>query len=378
MNRMASRRAALPALLALLVLTLIPAQARAAHGQSLNLSAGLGASYDDNFLELSDNQLSDFSSGLHPRRYSVRSTDDVLYAPDLALTWQFDERHGRRHALRARYDGNFHSRNGTADCDAAGLRWTESFPRDRRLSAGWYRLNNFYLRQLRDEDLPAPLGEFRYQRAQFDLDIWSANWRQRLGRSVHAEVAYQFERRAYLPAFRERDSGTHQAELHADWSRLSRSPVLDVHLGYLRSDAKAADGDEAGGVADDDDVSYHGFEGGVGAHTEFRRSGSWRLGGDLAWETEHRAYDSNRLTDRYHYGRHDTMNAVEAGLRLGYRPHWGLRAYYRLQDNAATLGASAPPSSDSGTYRENRFGLQLDWTGRVWHQAAAVAESAAD
>jgi hypothetical protein len=368
----------LATLAGLLLLPCLPVHALAAHGQSLGLSAGLASARDDNFLQYSDNQLADFASGLHPRRYSVESTDDGVFVPDLALTWQLDEGKGRRHALRLRGEGDFHARNGTADYSALGLRWTESFARDRRFTAGWYRLNNYYLRQLRDEDLPLVLGEFRYQRAQFDLNIYSAGWRQRLGHAMHTDLGYQFERRTYLHEFRERDSGTHEGDLHLDWDRLPHRADIEVRLGYRSSDAKATDGDEVAGVQDDDDVSYHGPEAGISGRMEFRRVRRWRFGGDLAYELGKRTYDSSRPADRYHYGRDDVLHAVEAGLRLGRRPHWTVRGYYRLESNTATLGASAPPSSDSGSYRSNRFGLEIDWSGRVWHQAAATDDEAGE
>ena len=369
----------LAALAALLLLPCLPARSLAARGQSLSVSAGLATAYDDNFLQYSDLQLATFALGTHPLRYAVESTDDGLFTPDLSLTWQLDEGGGRRHALRLHWDGDFHARNATADHHATGVRWTESFASGRRLTAGWYRLNNYYLRQLRDEDLPSALGDQRYQRAQFDLDIYSAGWRQRLGQSMHADLGWQFEKREYVPAFRERTSGTHQGDLHLDWDRLPHRGDVEVRIAWRQSDAKGTDGDEVGGVRDDDDVSYHGPEAGISGRMEFHRDRRWRFGGDLGWELGKRAFDSPlTTTDPYHYGRHDTMNAVEAGLRLAYRRRWTARAYYRVENNTAKLGAIAPPTSDSGSYHENRFGLELGWSGLVWHQAAATADEGSD
>jgi hypothetical protein len=370
---MTGRRLATLALLALL--TPLPTRALAARGQSLNLSAGVSSAYDDNFMQFSDHQLTDFDSGLHPLRYSVQSTGDALFLPEAALTWRLDDGGGRRHTLRLRWEGDFHSRNGTADNNAASVRWTEFFAKDRRLTAGWYRLNNFYVRQLRDEDLDVTLGELRYQRAQFDLSIYSAAWRQRLARSMLADFAYQFEDRTYAPGFIERTSGTHQGELRLDWDRLPHRADIEARFGWRDSQADATDGDEVGGVREDDDVSYHGPEGGISGRMEFRRAHGWRWGGDLGWEMESRAYDSDLPTDPYHFGRNDLLNAVEAGVRLGYRRHWTARVYYRLENNVANLGVSAPPSSDSGSYRENRVGLELNWSGLVWRQATAQDES---
>ena len=363
MNRPAGFAAAAAVILA----SLGVAPALAARGQSLSFTAGVRSLYDDNFLQYSSNQLADFDSGVHPLRYSIESTGDAIVQPSLALTWELDQGGGRRHALRLRGDGDFHGRSGTADYRATSVRWTETFRRDRRLSLGYYRADDFYLRQLRDEDLAVALGDLRYRRAQFDLQIGSASWRQPLGRRMAAGASYQFEDRRYVPEFRERDSGTHQGEARLEWNRLPHRGVVGVRAGYHVSDARGTDGDEIGGVADDDDLSYHGFLGGLGGRMEFRRGGPWRFGGDLAYELETRTYDSSLPTDRYHFGRDDVLHAVELGLRLGYRPHWSMRGFYRLEDNHANLGTSAPPTSDSGSYRVNQAGLAIEWSGNLWH-----------
>lgn len=361
--------------LALLAASLIAAApASAGYGHSVGLGAGITSRYDDNFLQYSDNQLRDFADGLHPLRYAVESTDDAVFEPELSLVWEFDQGRGRRHAIRVRGEGDFHARNGTADFRSMSLRWTEAFRGDRRFSVGYYQLTDFYLRQLRDEDLPAALGDRRYRRAQFDLRIASASWRQRLGRRIQAGLAYQFEDRAYVREFRERDSGTHQGEVRFGWVRLPRRGDLDLHLGYRASDARGTDGDELGGVRDDDDVSYRGLESGVDYRLEFTRRGRWRFGGDLAYEFETRNYDTTLPADKFHYGRDDVLHTLELGVRVGYRPHWAARGFYRLASNTASLGTTAPLTSDSGNYRVNQVGLAVEWSGILWRQPRASAE----
>lgn len=364
--------------LAALAAALAVSPAAAKKDQSLHLDAALNSRYDDNILQLSDHQVTDFDSGLHPLRYSLESTDDGVFVPSLALTWELDEGRGRRHALRLRGEGDLHAKNSTADYRAYGARWTESWRRGRRLALGWYRLDNYYVRQLRDEDLPLALGDFRYRRSEFDLQIFSGSWRQDVGKKMNATLAYQFEKRDYVPEFRERTSGTHQGEVRLDWDRLPKRGDVEAHLGYVSSVADATDGDEIAGVKDDDDVSYHGFEGGLDGRMEFSRKGQWRFGGDVEYEVEKRIYDSDLPADRYHYGRDDLMNAVEVGLRLGYRPHWTCRGYYRLEQNTATLGASAPLSSDSGSYRVNQIGLSIGWSGDVWRAGAGASEESGE
>jgi hypothetical protein len=351
------------------------ASAAAARGQSLNLNVGVTSLYDNNFLEFSSNQLRDFASGSHPLRYAVQSTDDLILEPELALTWELDQGAGRRHALRLRGTGDFHATNGTADFRAWSGRWTESFRRDRRFSAGYYRLPGYYLRQLRDEDLPAALGDARYQRAELDLQILSASWRQGVGRRARVGLAYQHEDRAYVAAFRERDSGTHQGEIQVSWTHLPKRAELDLRVGYRSSQARGTDGDEVGGVRDDDDVSYHGFEGGANYGEEFGRRGRWRVGGDLGYELETRRYESTLASDPYHHGRSDVLNAFQAGVRARHSPHWGFRAFYRFVHNTASLGTTAPPGSDRGTFNTNQVGVSIEWSGDLWRQSKADADA---
>ncbi len=357
-----------------LVAILAAAPAHAAQGQSLAVTAGVTTSYDDNILELSDNQLGDFEAGTHPLRFAVKATDDVVYNPSLALTWELDQGRGRRHAMRIRGEGDFHAKNGIADVHSFSVNWRESFRRDRRLAVGYFVLPDYYLRQLRDEDLPAALGDFRYRRAQFDLQIATASWQQRAGRGRLAGLAYRFEHRRYNSEFRERNAGLHQGELSLDWNRLPRRGDVGLHAGYRVSNAQATDGDEVGGVRDDDDLSYHGLVAGIDGRMEFTRTGPWRLGGDLGYLLETRRYESKLTTDRYHFDRNDVLHAVEVGLRIGYRPHWTMRGSFRFQDNTAHLGTSAPPTSDSGNYRVKQVGLAIEWSGDLWQRSPESEE----
>ncbi len=364
---------ALTTLLAL-VACMSAAPTRAAGGQSLGLTAGFSTGYDDNFLELSDNQLRDFEAGTHPLRFAVRTTDDVVYNPWLAITWELDQGRGRRHSLRIRGEGDFHEKNGIADFQSYSVNWRESFRRDRRLSAGYFVLPDFYLRQLRDEDLPAALGDSRYRSAQFDLQIATAGWQQRAGRGRLAGLAYRFERRRYNLDFQERNAGLHQGELSLDWNRLPRRGNVGLQAGYRVSRSQATDGDEVGGVRDDDDLSYHGLVARIDGRMEFKRTGPWRLGGDLAYQLETRQYESKLVADRYHFGRSDVLQIVELGLRVGYRPHWAMRGFFRFEDNSAQLGTPAPPTSDSGSYRVKQLGLALEWSTDLWRRSPELEE----
>lgn len=340
-----------------------------AAGQSLNLRAGLTTLYDDNILQYSDAQLQAFDPTLNPARFAIETPGDAVFHPSLALGWEIDRGHGRRHALGLRTEGDYHGRDGTADFHSIGADWRESFQHERRLSLGYYFLPNYYLRQLYDEDWTAVPAAVRYHPAQFDLHIASAGWSERAGRDRRLDLAYQFERRSYDADFRERDSDTHQGTVRFGWRRLPRGSQIDLWSGLRMSHAAGNDGDDTLGVVPDDaDISYHGVLGGAGGRMDLAKAGAWSFLGDLSYQIETRSFVSDRTADRYHFGRHDLLNAVEVGVRGVHASRWSLRAFYRFENNAATLGSSAPPSSDVGSYRENQVGLAITWSSELWRQ----------
>ena len=346
-----------------------PRPALAARGQRLNLGLGSSSLYDDNFLQYSSDQLRVFASGLSPDRFSIRSSDDLLVGPYASLTWLNEMGKARSRSLRLKWSSEFHKKNGTADLRTYSATWREAFSKDRRLTLYGYWLPGFYLRQLFDEDAVVAFpGLSRYRRVEFDLAIGSLAWRQRIGGKTRGEIKYQYEHRSYNPDFVERTSGTHQGELGVEFYRLPSRGALEFHGGYRVSNAKAADSDTVG---DDPDVSYHGIIAGLGWRMELARKSAWRLGASAAYELGTRAYDSNLPTDKYHYKRDDTSNDVDVALRWAFPPHWTVRGIYSLGHNSAHLGTQAPPSSDTGSYTENKVGLAVDWSGALWRQANA-------
>ena len=373
---MRTQARAIAALTATLTLGAVAAPpAHAARGQSLNLTTRLSTYYHDNILRYSQGQLQDFQLSLHPDRYAIETSDDLVFNPSLALAWELDQGRGRRHALRLKGEGDFHRKNGNVDFRSVSLGLRESWSRDRRLALSWYVLPRYYLRQLFDDDfVPAYAGLTKYRRADFSLQIASAGWTQRATRNVLLEVGYQHEKRDYNHDFEERDSKLHQGEVGVRFVRLPHRATVSLGGGYRVSRARAEDANMAEPVPDPD-VSYHGFSLGVGGRMEIARRGPWRLGGDLAYALETRKYDSDRPTDRYHFGRSDILHAVEVALRMAYRPRWSLRGFYRLEKNTATLGTTAPLSADAGSYRTNLAGLAIEWSGDVWQQAAVEPES---
>ena len=368
--RAATTAACLPTLLALGV-----CQARAARGQSLNATVGLTMLYDDNILQYSQEQLEVYESGRQPDRFSLATSDDALFGPSLSLSWEADRGGGRRRGLSLQGSGDFHAKNGTADFRSGRVSWREQLRSGQRLLVSYYLLPHFYVRQLFDEDAVVPYsGLSRYRRAQFDLQIASLSWMQPLARRLRVELDYQYENRRYNSSFRERDSGAHEGRVGLHWRLLPRGQRIDTWGGYRVSHARADDGDLEPASADDVDLRYRGLVAGVQGTVDLARGPRWRLSADLEYGLATRTYGSDRPADRYHFGRDDLLNEGAIGFRLARGPHWSVRGFYRLEKSRADLGATAPPQSETGTYRQNQVGVGIEWSGTLWRQAPPEEE----
>lgn len=345
----------------------VPAFAQGA--QTVQVTTGFQSVYDTNILQYSDAQLRRFDAGTHPEQFAIQSRDDVVWGPHVLLQWEQRGEQARRRSLRLRGDGDFHQRNGTADFHSFSVGWRESFSGDRRLALSWYVLPRYYVRELYDQDLAAaaPPSQ-RYDRAEFGLQIASAAWTHGLTRRARLDAEYQLERRDYNRSFDERDSDTHRAALGASWSRLPGRASIGLEGGYRWSRARAGEGidPQSGNPYFLPDVSYHGPLGSINGAIELLRASDMRLTGDLQVSTAMRVFESQHLSDRYHYGRRDLSNALEVGVRAAIPPHWATRVSYRYETNGSDLGAAAPPSADSGDYHAHQLALSIDWSGVLW------------
>lgn len=361
----------------LLALALLPAAgiapcasaAQRVWRERIMLSVALRASHDDNFLQYSDGQIATFDAGTNPDRYSVTSIDDALFEPSVSLRYDLDR--GRRggRTIRLRWSGDFHGTNATADDGAGSIFWREEFARGRSVSVGAYRLPNYYLRQLFDEDIASGLGVSRYRRASFALTIGRLEYRQRLASRTIGFLHYRFEHRGYDAYFRERTSDTHEVRVGSGWNSRGRRFDLRGTAGYRTSAAEAKDGDEVpGSPADDADVSYHGPV--AGARTRIRLSGSkaGRLVGEIGAEYQRREYTSDRVSDTAHHGRVDRIADLTVGLRWNPRGPFSVRGFFRHENDRATFSSANLPSTDPASYVANQVGASVEWGTTLWRR----------
>ncbi|MGE5176338.1 MAG: hypothetical protein ACM3JJ_08155 [Hyphomicrobiales bacterium] len=370
-TRLSSRSAALAALLLLAAAGAAPGASATETGwrERIRLSVALRASHDDNFLQYSDGQIATFDAGTNPDRYSVTSIDDALFEPSVSLRYELDR--GRRggRTIRLRWSGDFHGTNATADDGAGSVSWREEFAHGRSVAVGAYRLPNYYLRQLFDEDVPSGLGVSRYRRASFALTIGSVEYRQRLATRTNGFLHYRYERRTYDQYFRERTSDTHEVRIGSGWNSRGRRWDLDGTAGYRTSAADARDGDEAtGSPADDPDVSYHGPVASARTRIRLSGTGAGRLAGEIGAEYERREYTSDRVSDTSHHGRIDRIADVTIGLRWNPPGPFSFRGFFRHGNDRATFASANRPSTDPASYVANQIGASVEWGATLWRR----------
>jgi len=337
--------------------------------QRIRLGAGVGVMHDDNILQYSDGQIATFEAGTHPDRYSIETIGDVVWEPSVSLAYTKDRGTRRGRMVRLRWSGSFHATNQTADYGAGSVTWRESFSKGRAITFGVYKLPNYYLRQLRDEDIPLGGGVSRYRRATFDLTIGSIEWRQRVAPGTTLSLDYQFERRAYNEDFRERDSDTHVAGLGGDWSPKAKPFSLAGSAAYRASRAAGEDGDEVAGVPPDDaDISYNGMVFSAGTRVDLAHSSSGRLEGEIGSGVSTRNYTTDRVNDTSHYQRDDLLFNMTVGLRWNPRGPFSLRGFYEHENNKATFSSPTPPTSDPSSYSANMVGMSVDWGRSLWRR----------
>lgn len=337
--------------------------------ERLRLGLGLGVMHDDNILEYSDGQIRTFEAGTHPDRYSIETIDDVVWEPTVSLAYTKDRGTRRGRMIRLRWSGSFHATNQTADYGAASVTWRESFSKGRAISLGVYELPNYYLRQLRDEDIPLGGGVSRYRRASFDLTIGSVEWRQRVAQRTTLTLDYQYERRVYNEDFRERDSDTHVVGLGCDWSPKKKPFSLAGSAAYRSSRAAGEDGDEvAGAPPDDADISYNGLVLSAGTRVDLAQGRSGRLEGEIGSGVSTRNYTTDRVYDTSHYQRDDLLFNMTVGLRWNPRGPFSLRGFYEHENNKATFSSPTPPTSDPSSYTANMIGMSIDWGRSLWQR----------
>ncbi len=308
-----------------------------------------GLSYDDNILNLRDDTLDEFDSGVFPEnRFLIDSVDDVVAIPGVQLSYSVVPKTRRRNRLRLSVDGFRYLNNSIKDFERYRLDFEkdltdtrddltsmeseyEEATQKRLRTIRSYRLANRsrlrfrysytptrYNGQLRDKN------DFRqFKSAESSSQGWDVRWLQRLNTGdenrFSLELRYGQGERDYNVDFEERDSDEDRLTIGGHWYSLGDDAYWDsallVHLVNLDSNTSLIGQVSEGGTIEDD-VSYESeaVQVYVGRRWYREKGGSVlrkqnRLWASLYWRTKE--YTTDNLEDLSHFGRSDDRVTVD-------------------------------------------------------------------
>ena len=328
----------------------------------LDFSAGIATSYDDNILGYSERDLFAFQYRLNPPRFALKTTDDVVLAPYVEIAWEPDSI--RSNSLLARLTANRYATNTIRDNYESFLQW-RMWPRRRlRLTISGSYLPSYYMRRYADDEVVVPYPQLpRYRDARYRQTGGSASIEWRPRGSWRGQLGYEYDRRDFLRAFAERDENRHAMKLTIRAPRI-RQFEGRVRVTYGRALARAQDGDEADGPADDPDISTRSLAAGFTLEwVSRRRDPSIALRQTVDYEA--RRYTTNDISDTRRFGRSIHETGVEWELLYGFSRHWQAGASYgidlqRLTGPVSDLAAF----TDASSYNRHQVSVSLGWTSR--------------
>jgi hypothetical protein len=276
----------------------------------------LSVAYDNNLCSYSDDDLDLFVDQLEPDRFRIETYDDLVFLPSL----EFKVGYGRsafRSGLDARYRANLYTGNSIKNYQTLRLEFNQRLFDFSSVSLGYSYLPSFYIRDIKDFDLPAD-AENRYRKMEFER---RAGW---LDVSVPAtdrlEFSGGYERRVYdyCDSFNEYDGVADSYKAQAEIDLWDYRPSFEYT--FRTYDARGYDepGETKQG-SDDSDASYeqdqYQITLGLPGFRVHRVEGDLTLGFRFA----DRYYTSKKPfeDDPYHSGREDALTKGWVTMRAG-------------------------------------------------------------
>lgn len=375
-TRLRSTRAGLTVILPLLCLG-PPADMAAAADKRWDLRLALEERYDDNIVELSDDDLDRFDEGRPGdetrNRYSIESTDD--FVTTLRAAFDFDARW--RGDVTTTFDATLsahqHLENSIKDYESIRLGVEQGLHPGRTyataLAVSWSVTPDYYLRNLVDEESEFALNISGYRlEASYREKILVARLEQVLvPRRLRFESVVGREIRDYNGAFNERDSESPLWEAAVLWEPHGDAR-LRLRVTFRREDLQA-EGDLPDTIFAEDDISHRREI--LRGEARFR----WGPGGlrrtvRLSFEAEDRDYTTDDPNDIFHYGRHDDRTRINAGLRVELRRGWYISAEYEREENRSDFPSAIamvldPDETTDFTANRVTFAFGYVLSGRV-------------
>jgi hypothetical protein len=334
-----------------------PARERA----GFSFGAALDLRYDDNILQLSDEDIARLEEGQPSSRFRITSPDDwvsVLKLDGRVSHEVFSRRDTRVHLG---VDVYRYATNDIKNWSEYRLDVAQELTASRRhlllFRAGLDYVADFYLRELTDDDASFQAQTRIRNSARYDETAFFAQLDQEVVSSrLNLSLLWELGDRDYVADFDERDGDRTTFKLGCRVRPFGPSrAVLTVGWEQGRYDAA---GDLARTPIPDDDISFE-FAGPTFALTVPR--GTLQRGRfEADYELERRDYVTTNVFDLSHFGRHDRR--LEYGIRLvqRLRPGLDLALNWRRLGNDARFPTGLEPQDDVTDFVENRidFGIR--------------------
>jgi hypothetical protein len=316
--------------------------------------------YDDNILQLSNDDIRRLENGPPSSRFRVTSPDDWVDHLGLDVRWARRLARRRETRLDAGLDVYAFKENSIKNWSEYHLRLTQELTASRKhlltLQVGASWIADYYLRELTDDDASFAAGRRIRRSAIYDQTSPAAalGW-EVIDNRLTMTLGYERADRNYVHDFNERDG------VRPEWSleariRPAKGRRLEITVGGSTGSYDAK-GDLASTPIPDDDISYD-FDGGwIGVAVPWGGARRGRV--EVRFETEDRDYTTDNAFDLFHFGRSDTRR--EGGFRIvqGLTPRLDLTFEWRRLTNNSSFAAGVVPRDDVTDYNENRYDLGL-------------------
>lgn len=330
-------------------------------GQSrLSFLAQLDGIYDDNILQLSDQDIRRLESGVSTTRFKISTPDDFVAAGHAGLRWTMRPLPRRDTVLAADGAVYRYSRNSIKNWEELEMSLSQELSASRRHAVGVHAfatwIPSYYLRELTDDDASFEAGRrvresATYEQLSYGLRVEGEAVASRLFLSG----GHAAQRRNYNSFFPERD-GTKASWMLGLRSRPLPRYRMQLALSYSRG-ALDAVGDRPETPFADDDISYRHDGPSLALAFPWGERHRGRL--EAEGSREIRRYTTPNRFDVQRYGRVDHRLDVTLRVVQHLAGPVDLVATWRRTSNDASFPPGYEISKLVTDFVQERYGIGL-------------------
>ena len=348
------------ALLACALIALPASAARGAEPDPFRLRLSVQPGYDDNILQLSEDEQQEFEDDTDPNQFLIESTDDVITRARAELRWETNLWKKRTTYWSARITAYIFATNDVKDYEEYVVGVDQEIHRPSR-HRSWVELEytrspSRYSREITDDDATLAAGTRIRESLIQETDEYWLGYRQRiLGKELELEGGYRFEVMDFGTHFPERDS------VRGTWVLQGRSEPFEtwpfqftISQEYGTNDAE---GDLASTTFVDDDPSYRFYGTTLSAELPWKGGGHF----EAEIEVEFRSYTTDNPLDTVRFDREDDRRTYTGRVEQTLRPGFLAFAEYRHRVVEADLPRATPATDEDTDYVESLVLLGIRW-----------------